>query len=156
MTRNLDRTPTGIPGVDDVLKGGLISHRLYLVEGDPGSGKTTFGTQFLLAGAAKGEVCLYLTLSETREELAAGAASHGWSLDGIDVIELGTEEQDLSPDAHLTMYSPSEVELSETTRVVLEAVQKRNPTRIVFDSLSEMRLLAQSSLRYRRQILALK
>jgi circadian clock protein KaiC len=152
----IERTPTGVQGLDDVLKGGLIPHRLYLVDGDPGSGKTTLSTQFLMAGVERGESCLYLTLSETKEELLAGAASHGWSLDGIEIIELGTEEKDLSPDAHLTMYSPSEVELSETTRMVLEAVQRINPARVVFDSLSEMRLLAQSSLRYRRQILALK
>lgn len=156
MTKNLERTPTGTPGLDDVLRGGLISHRLYLVEGDPGAGKTTLATQFLLDGRNRGESCLYLTLSETKEELVAGAASHGWSLDGIEVVELGTEERDLSPEAHLTMYNPSEVELSETTRVVLEAVQRNSPSRVVFDSLSEMRLLAQSSLRYRRQILALK
>jgi circadian clock protein KaiC len=156
MTRTLERTPTGTPGLDDVLRGGLISHRLYLIEGDPGAGKTTLATQFLLNGRDRGENCLYLTLSETKEELEAGAASHGWTLDGIEVVELGTEERDLSPEAHLTMYNPSEVELSETTRVVLEAVQRSCPTRVVFDSLSEMRLLAQSSLRYRRQILALK
>lgn len=156
MTRTLERTPTGTPGLDDVLRGGLIAHRLYLIEGDPGAGKTTLATQFLLDGRDRGEKCLYLTLSETKEELAAGAASHGWSLDGIEVVELGTEERDLSPEAHLTMYNPSEVELSETTRVVLEAVQRSSPSRVVFDSLSEMRLLAQSSLRYRRQILALK
>lgn len=142
--------------MDDILKGGFLAHRLYLIEGAPGAGKTTLATQFLLDGVARGEHCLYLTLSETKEEFAASAASHGWTLDGIEVIELGSEEKDLSPDEHLTMYSPSEVELSETTRVVLEAVQRSNPRRIVFDSLSEMRLLAQSSLRYRRQILALK
>lgn len=150
------RVHTGITGLDDILKGGLIAHRLYLVEGDPGAGKTTMATQFLMAGRDAGESGLYITLSETREELMAGAASHGWSLEGIEILELGAEESGLSPDEHLTMYSPSEVELSETTKRILESVNRIKPRRVVFDSLSEMRLLAQSSLRYRRQVLALK
>lgn len=156
MPLDLERTGTGIAGLDDILKGGFIAHRLYLIKGDPGSGKTTLASQFLMEGAARGQRCLYITLSETKEELEAGAHSHGWSLEGIDIVELATEENELSSDSHLTMYNPSEVELSETTRIVLDAVQRLNPTRVVFDSLSEMRLLAQSSLRYRRQILALK
>ena len=146
----------GVDGLDYILNGGLIARRLYLVEGDPGSGKTTLSLQYLLEGVRNGEKCLYITLSETREELIAGAASHGWSLDGIDIIELVADEKDLDADEQLTMYHPSEVELTETTRKVLEAVERTNPSRVVFDSLSEMRLLAQSSLRYRRQILALK
>ncbi|MCE9556738.1 MAG: AAA family ATPase [Planctomycetes bacterium] len=152
----VERLKTGIHGLDDILKEGLIAHRLYLVDGDPGAGKTTLALQFLMEGVKTGEKCLYITLSETQEELAAGAASHGWSLDGIDVIELISEEKDLDGDSEVTMYHPSEVELTETTTKVLAAVERINPTRIVFDSLSEMRLLAQSSLRYRRQILALK
>jgi circadian clock protein KaiC len=112
--------------------------------------------QFLKEGVARGEKCLYITLSETREELAAGAASHGWTLEGIDIVELVSEEGGLDEAQQVTMYHPSEVELSETTKRVLAAVEKVNPSRVVFDSLSEMRLLAQSSLRYRRQILALK
>lgn len=151
-----ERCHTGVPGLDDVLNGGLISHRLYLVDGDPGTGKTTLALQFLLEGAARGEKCLYVTLSETREELIAGAASHGWSLDAIDIFELISDPHDLADDAQVTMYHPSEVELSETTKKVLEAVRRINPSRIVFDSLSELRLLAQNPLRYRRQILALK
>ncbi len=150
------RIPTGVPGLDDILKGGLIAHRLYLIEGDPGVGKTTLATQFLMTGRDLGEQGLYITLSETRDELMDGAASHGWSLEGIEILELGAEESGLSPDEHLTMYSPSEVELSETTKRILEAVHRVKPRRVVFDSLSEMRLLAQSSLRYRRQVLALK
>ena len=150
------RCRTGIPGLDDILKGGLISHRLYLIDGDPGAGKTTLALQFLLDGVNAGEKCLYITLSETKEELAASADSHGWSLDGIEVVELIAEADDLDGESQVTMYHPSEVELTETTKRVLTAVEKINPTRIVFDSLSELRLLAQNSLRYRRQILALK
>jgi circadian clock protein KaiC len=151
-----DRSRTGVPGLDAVLNGGLIPHRLYLVEGDPGAGKTTLSLQYLLEGARQGEKCLYFTLSETKEELTAGAASHGWSLDGIEIVELMAPERELSADSQVTMYHPSEVELNETTKSLLEAVQRTNASRVVFDSLSEMRLLAQSSLRYRRQILALK
>ena len=150
------RLSTGITGLDDVLHGGLVPDRLYLVDGDPGSGKTTLAIQFLLQGIKSGEKCLYITLSETKEELAAGAASHGWSIEGIEIIELISEEGQHADQSQVTMYHPSEVELSETTRKVLEAVNRFNPSRVVFDSLSEMRLLAQNSLRYRRQILALK
>ena len=112
--------------------------------------------QYLLEGVKAGEKCLYITLSETKEELVAGAKSHGWSLDGIEIVELIAEEKDLDGDAQVTMYPPSEVELTETTKKILDAVERINPSRVIFDSLSEMRLLAQSSLRYRRQILALK
>ena len=150
------RSRTGILGLDDILNGGLIPHRLYLIEGDPGSGKTTLSLQYLLQGVAEGEKCLYVTLSETAEELAAGAQSHGWSLEGIEIMELTADEKDLDGDEQVTMYHPSEVELTETTQRLLKAVERINPTRVAFDSLSEMRLLAQSSLRYRRQILALK
>jgi len=150
------RSKTGIPALDDILQGGLIPERLYLVDGHPGSGKTTFALQFLLEGVRNGERCLYVTLSETREELVDGAASHGWSLDGIDIVELIPDEQELQRDGPLTMIQPSDVELSETMGKILQAIERSNATRIVFDSLSEMRLLAQSSLRYRRQILALK
>ena len=150
------RSRTGIAGLDDILNGGFIPGRLYLIDGDPGAGKTTLSLQYLLEGVKQGEKTLYITLSETREELTAGAASHGWSLDGIEIVELIADEKDLSGDEMVTMYHPSEVELTETTKSVLEAVKRVNPSRLVFDSLSEMRLLAQNSLRYRRQILALK
>ena len=152
----VQRSTTGVPGLDDILNGGLLPHRLYLIDGDPGAGKTTLALQFLLEGVQAGEKCLYITLSETKEELSAGAASHGWSLDGIEIVELIAEESDLDGESQVTMYHPSEVELTETTRRVLDAVEKTNASRIVFDSLSELRLLAQNSLRYRRQILALK
>ena len=156
MIKQAERTRTGIAGLDDILMGGLLPNRLYLVAGDPGSGKTTLALQFLLEGKRAGERCLYITLSETKEELTAGAVSHGWDLSGINIVELVSEDGDPSSTEHITMYNPSEVELSETTKAVLDAVKRHNPVRVVFDSLSEFRLLAQSSLRYRRQILALK
>ena len=156
MSKELQRSATGVPGLDEVLHGGLIPSRFYLIDGDPGAGKTTLALQYLLNGVKAGESCLYVTLSETKEELTDGARSHGWSLDGLNIIELIADDRDLANGDELTMYHPSEVELTQTTRRVLEAVERINPTRMVFDSLSELRLLAQHSLRYRRQILALK
>ena len=156
MKTNLVRSPTGIHGLDNILEGGFISDRLYLIEGDPGAGKTTLATEFLMSGARNGEAGLYITLSETKDELISSADSHGWSLDGIEILEVIPQDQELSGSNQLTMYNPSEVELSETTKTVLDAVRRLNPKRVVFDSLSEFRLLAQNSLRYRRQILALK
>ncbi|HSC99698.1 MAG TPA: ATPase domain-containing protein [Casimicrobiaceae bacterium] len=149
------RVSTGVTGLDDVLHGGLTRDRLYLMEGMPGSGKTTLAFQFLLDGAKHGEPVLYLTLSETEEEIRAVAASHGWSLDGVAILEV-MPSQALGLDDQYTVFHPSEVELSDTTRKVLEAVDRQRPTRIAVDSLSELRLLANSALRYRRQILALK
>ncbi|MBX9626401.1 MAG: AAA family ATPase [Gemmataceae bacterium] len=147
---------TGIAGLDDVLGGGLTPNRLYLVEGVPGSGKTTLAMQFLMAGARNGEPVLYVTLSETREELLAVAGSHGWDLAGITLRELVPSEDSLRPDDQYTMFHPSEVELGETTKAILAEVERLRPARAVFDSLSELRLLAGNPLRYRRQILALK
>jgi circadian clock protein KaiC len=147
---------TGIEGLDHVLSGGFTPNQLYLVEGAPGSGKTTLSMQYLLEGAKRGEQGLYVTLSETKKELEAGARSHGWSLDQVIVCELAASEENLKPDAEYTMFHPSEVELGETTKAVLAEVQKSKAKRVVFDSLSELRLLAQSPLRYRRQILAIK
>lgn len=147
---------TGIAGMDDVLGGGLTPRRLYLLEGTPGAGKTTLALQFLRAGAARGESVLYLTLSETAEEMAGIARSHGWTLDGITVREMLPDEAALDPQRQATLFHPSEVELSQTTLRILDEVQRSAPTRVVFDSLSELRLLSGSSLRYRRQILALK
>jgi circadian clock protein KaiC len=147
---------TGIAGFDDIIGGGFTRNRLYLVEGNPGSGKTTLALQYLLEGARLGERGLYITLSETAEELRVVAGSHGWSLDGVDLVELIPSDDSLTPDSQYTMFHPSEVELAETTKAVLAEVERMNPARVVFDSLSEMRLLAQNSLRYRRQILALK
>jgi circadian clock protein KaiC len=150
------RAATGIEGLDYILGGGFPINRMYLLEGDPGAGKTTMALQFLLEGARNGEPGVYATLSETEEELRDVAASHGWSLDGITICELQTAEESLKADSQYTLFHPSEVELSETTRAVLDTVERVKPLRVVFDSLSEMRLLARDSLRYRRQILALK
>ena len=147
---------TGVEGLDEVLGGGLTADRLYLVEGVPGSGKTTLALQFLLEGAKHGESVLYVTLSESEDELRAVAQSHGWSLEGFTVRELVPSEDSLRPDDQYTMFHPSEVELSETTRTILADVDRTKPVRVVFDSLSELRLLAGNPLRYRRQILALK
>ncbi len=156
MIDESSRSATGVPGLDEVLHGGLLAGRLYLIDGNPGAGKTTLALQYLLEGVRSGERCLYVTLSETNEELAAGAQSHGWSMDGIEVVEIIADDRQLAADEQLTMYHPSEIELSETTRRLLDAVESHRPQRMVLDSLSEVRLLAQSSLRYRRQILALK
>ena len=147
---------TGIPGFDDILGGGLTPDRVYLLEGDPGAGKTTLALQFMLQGAKRGETVLYVTLSETRIELEGIAASHGWSLDGVTVHDLLPPQEQLLADAQSRMFHPSEVELSDTTRAILDQIQAIKPRRVVFDSLSEIRMLAQNALRYRRQILALK
>lgn len=150
------RVSTGTKGLDDILGGGFDADRLYLVEGRPGAGKTTLALQFLLAGVAQGETVLYISLSETERELRLVAQRHGWSLGGISVFELVPPEASLDPNRELTVFHPAEMELGETTQLVFDQVAALNPSRIVFDSLSELRLLAQNSLRYRRQILALK
>lgn len=150
-----DRASTGIPGLDDVLGGGLPLEHVYLVEGDPGSGKTTLGLHFLLEGVRRDEKGLYVTLSETESELRTVAASHGWDLGGIELFQLVSSEG-LSPDLEQSILHPSQIELGETVRGVISAVERLQPQRVVFDSLSEMRLLAQDPLRYRRQVLALK
>jgi circadian clock protein KaiC len=147
---------TGSVGLDDILAGGFDADRVYLLEGRPGTGKTTLALQFLLEGVRLGERCLYVTLSESQRELHGVAARHGWTLAGIDIFELVPAEASLDPEQELTLFHPAEMELSETTQHILDRVAEVNPKRVVFDSLSEMRLLAQSSLRYRRQILALK
>ena len=151
-----DVSATGIGGLDDILCGGLTPFRLYLIEGVPGSGKTTLAMQYLLEGARQGESVLYVTLSETEEELRSMARSHGWPLEGVTIRELVPPEETLQPAEQYTMFHPAEVELSETTRTILSDVERLKPTRLVFDSLSELRLLAGDPLRYRRQLLALK
>jgi circadian clock protein KaiC len=147
---------TGVPGLDNVMAGGYPRNHLFLVEGDPGSGKTTLALQFLLEGVRRGERGLYITLSETADELAGVARSHGWSLDGIELFELMPDEEALRPDAQYTVFHPSEVELTSTTQAIFQVVERFKPVRVVVDSLSEMRLLARDSLRYRRQILGFK
>ena len=146
----------GIQGLDDVLAGGLARGRSFLLEGSPGTGKTTIALQFLLGGAARDERGLYVSLSETEDELRASAESHGWSLDGIDVYELVPPESLIDDDQQQSLLYSSDLELGETTKRIFEAFERVRPDRVVLDSLSEIRLLAQSSLRYRRQILALK
>ena len=145
---------TGIPGLDILLKGGLPADRVYLIEGDPGTGKTTLALQFLLEGRDRGESCLYVTLAETGSELFDVARSHGFSLDDIHVYQLRTPEP-AAADTY-TLYHPAEIELGEMMQNVLDMTERTKPSRVVFDSLSEVRLLARDSLRYRRQVLALK
>lgn len=141
-------------GLDDILNGGLPTDRMYLVQGDPGVGKTTLSLQFLLTGVRAGETCLYVTLSETRDELNAVAESHGMSLEGLNLFELPLG--DAVGDEENTLFHPSEIELAEATERLLDEIRRVQPSRVVFDSLSEIRLLSQGALRYRRQILALK
>lgn len=151
-----DRLRTGIGGLDDILGGGLPTGHLYLVEGDPGTGKTTLALQFLLEGVANGERGMYVTLSESKRELQQVAQSHGWSTDSFIIYEMVPPDEDLSSEAQYTVFHPSEVELADTITAIIKEVASANPERIVFDSLSEFRMLARDPLRYRRQILALK
>jgi circadian clock protein KaiC len=152
-----EKARTGVPGLDDILAGGLSAGHVFLLEGSPGTGKTTIALRFLLEGAAAGERGLYITLSESDRELRAGAASHGWTIDEhIDVFELVPPESLLDSDQEQSLLYSSDLELGETTKLIFEAIERAKPSRIVLDSLSEIRLLAQSSLRYRRQLLALK
>ena len=150
-----ERAASSIEGLDFVLGGGFPIDRLYLIEGDPGTGKTTLALQFLLEGVRRGEGALYVTLSETEQEIRAVAESHGWSLDGITIYELGSD-QSLQAGGQYTAFHPSEVELDDTMNTVFQLFDRVRPRRVVFDSLSEMRLLARDPLRYRRQVLALK
>lgn len=143
-------------GLDEILCGGLPSNCFYLIQGDPGSGKTTLALQFLLEGMRRGERGLYITLSETKEELMKVARSHGWSLEGIPLVELSFIESLLRPESQTTVFHPSEMELQEVSRMLQEEARKARPARVVFDSLSEFRLIAETPLRYRRQLLALK
>src|SRR4051812_3542366 len=147
---------TGVPGLDRILQGGLPRKRIYLVDGHPGVGKTTLALQFLLEGVRLGEKCLYVTLSETKTELDAVAESHGWSLEGMAVIELSQIESALSAKSQNSLFQPAEVELTNLSKLLMQRVAEVKPLRLVLDSLSEMRLLAQNPLRYRRQILTLK
>jgi circadian clock protein KaiC len=157
MRPRREKAATGVVGLDEILVGGLQRGRVYLIEGSPGTGKTTIAIQFLLSGAAAGERGLYITLSETEDELRESAASHGWRFDEPNgVYELVPPESLLDEDQQQSLLYSSDLELGETTKRIFEAIEKHRPDRIVIDSLSEIRLLAQSSLRYRRQVLALK
>lgn len=151
-----ERCQTGIEGLDEVLGGGLPRHCFYLVQGDPGSGKTTLALQFLLEGRRRGESVFYVTLSETKEELEKVARSHGWSLEGIPLLELSAIEALLRPEAQITVFHPSEMELNKVSDLIRNEARKVAPSRVVFDSLSEFRLMAETPLRYRRQLLRLK
>ena len=152
----IQRVSTGVKGLDDILQGGLPVGEMYLLEGDPGTGKTTVSMQFLFDGAAKGEKVLYVTLSEPRSELASSAASHGWDFDIIPVVEFVPDEASLSAESQYTVFHPTEVELASTVERLTKEINKSQPQRLVIDSLSELRLLAADSMRYRRQLLALK
>ncbi len=156
MPELYERARIGVTGLDNILGGGLPRDHIYLVEGDPGVGKTTLALRFLLEGVQSGEKALYITLSETAAEVRLIAESHGWSLDGLEMFELSSIEAQMRLDAENTVFHPSDVELTETTRAVLSHIDSVRPSRVVFDSLSELRLLAQSHLRYRREVLNLK
>ena len=144
--------PTGVAGLDEVLRGGLPKHQMYFIQGDPGSGKTTLSFQFLLEGVRRGEKSLYVTLSASSRDLARVARSHGWSLDGIDIVE-----QFQPPEAtETTLFRPAEIELGKRMRAILDEIDARQPDRVVIDSLGEIRLLSDSPLRYRKQLMTLK
>ena len=151
-----ERCASGVEGLDNILAGGLPHAGFYLVQGDPGSGKTTLALQFLLEGVRRGEKVFYITLSETKQELFKVARSHGWSLDKIPVLDLSAVENLLWPEAQTTVFHPSEVELTKVSQLLLDEVRKAQPRRVAFDSLSEFRLMAETALRYRRQLLMLK
>jgi circadian clock protein KaiC len=151
-----ERLSTGVPGLDNILGGGFPRQHLYLIEGDPGTGKTTLALQFLLEGVKRGDKGLYVTLSESKGELLGVARSHGWNLDEISIFEMTPQGEEVQPEAQYTVFHPAEVELADTIAAVLKVVDEVQASRIVFDSLSELRMLAKDPLRYRRQILALK
>jgi len=156
VTEATDKLSSGIPELDTILRGGFPNHRVCLVEGVPGSGKTTLAFQFLLEGIRNRESGMYVTFSESEGELQQVAQSHGWSLEGLTLLEIGALSEKLLPDEQYTVFHPAEVELNQTTQRVIDQVNRTKPRRVVIDSLSEIRLIAREPLRYRRQVLALK
>jgi circadian clock protein KaiC len=144
--------PTGIAGLDEILRGGLPPHQMYIIQGDPGAGKTTLAFQFLLAGVGRGEKALYVTLSASERDLKRVARSHGWEIPAIEIYE----QFRTAAAAETTLFRPSEIELAKTVQAILSAIEERQPDRVVIDSLGEIRLLAESTLRYRKQLLTLK
>ena len=152
----IKRLATGVEGLDDILSGGLPAGQMYLLEGDPGTGKTTVAMQFILAGVRAGERCIYITLSEPRSELVSSLRSHGWDPAEIPIAEFVPDEASLSADQQYTVFHPSEIELASTIEKLIAEIEKVQPDRLVIDSLSELRLLASDNMRYRRQLLALK
>ncbi len=156
LPKKKTKESTGIAGLDAVLAGGVPAHRLYVIEGSPGSGKTTFALQFLREGVRLGQRVLYVTLSETLEELGDVAASHNWTLDGIDLLELESLSDRLQRGSDYTVFHPSDVELEDTVTRIRAEVERLNPDRVALDSVSELKILSQTSARYRREILGLK
>lgn len=150
------RIDTGVDGLDDILSGGLPARQMYLLEGDPGTGKTTLAMQFIIAGVQVGLKGLYVTLSESKAELENSARSHGWNTEELPIAEFVPAEASLSPEQQYTVFHPSEVELAETIQKLTQLIERVKPDRLVIDSLSELRLLAADTMRYRRQLLALK
>src|SRR5215469_3228373 len=150
------RCSSGCPGLDDVLGGGLPVGHLYLIEGEPGTGKTTLSLQFVADGLKRGEKVLYVTLSESRDELLAVAENHGLVLDQSAVLEVRPSDQDLKPEGQYTVFHPAEVELTDRVQAIMAEIDRRKPNRLVIDDLSEVRMLAKDPLRYRRQVLSLK
>jgi circadian clock protein KaiC len=155
-TSAVENCATGIEGLDEILKGGLPARRLYLLKGSPGVGKTTLALQYLMEGIKRGEKALYITLSETRDEINSVARSHGWNLGQLDIFELSALEHLLAQESQNTVFHPSEIELNRTTDILLRRIDEVKPRRLVIDSLSELRLLSDTALRYRRQMLSLK
>ena len=151
-----ERLSTGVEGLDEILHGGLLPGQAYLLRGRPGAGKTTLALQFLMEGIRRGESALYVTLNESEAELRAGAAAHGWDLGDLEILEILPGDEDLSPESQYSIFHPGDVELAPTTSKITEAMERRKPTRVAFDSLTEVRLLSRDAVRYRRQVLALK